>query len=499
MNLKFRLALIVLVNLIATTTFAQQNQTRVESVIKIIEKVYHNSYAKNHIPGAAFGVVVNGKLVNSNYFGLSDIEKNLTVTKETVFRIASMTKSFTALAILQLRDAGKLSLDKPAHVYYPLLKKLQYPTADAPVITVRDLLTHSAGFPEDNPWGDRQLAKNDNDLISLLQQQISFSTTPQISYEYSNLGFALLGKIISNVSGMPYQQYIAKNIWQPLGMKNTYWEYSKVPSANLAKGYKYYNNTWVQQEMLPDAPNGSWGAMGAMLTTIEDFSKYIALHQNAYTNIKNSLVLKNSSLREMHQPWRLRNFNPTAKKANGKTCGFVQGYGYGLVYQKDCDGVEWIGHAGGLPGFGSQWRFLPQYGVAIVAFGNRTYAPFTAINNMVLDTLMLEGKLSPKSLEPSAILLQRQKELVEYLPNLNAAKLPNIFAENFFLDNPVNDFISLAKTKFLAIGKIKLIEKMEPENNLRGSFRVVGEKGALQIYFTLTPQQQPLIQQLDFL
>lgn len=494
-----KLKLLAFASLVYSFLLAQSpnKQSILQHTTKILDEVYQANYTKHHIPGAAYGIVVDGNLMHANYYGFANIENKIPVNSETVFRIASMTKSFTAMAILQLRDAGKLSLDQPAYTYYPLLKNIKYPAADAPHITVRDLLTHSAGFPEDNPWGDRQLAKNDQQLVELLQQQLSFSTTPQTSYEYSNLGFAILGKIISNVSGTPYQAYIQQHIWLPLGMKNTYWEFSKVATAKLAKGYKFYKNEWIDQEMLHDATDGSWGAMGAMLTTIEDFSKYIVLHQNAYTNNQSSKVLKNSSLREMHQPWRLRNFNPNAKKANGKVCGIVQGYGYGLVYQKDCDGVEWIGHAGGLPGFGSQWRFLPQYGVAIVAFGNRTYAPFTAINNIILDTLMAESKLVAKVIEPSTILLQRQKELIEHLPQLNAANLPKIFAENFFLDNAVTDFIAFAKTKFSAIGKIKSVEKIEPENNLRGSFKVIGENGTLEIYFTLTPEKKPLIQQLD--
>lgn len=478
--------------------FSNEKQTKILKAVNKIDSIYLNSYAKHNIPGAAYGIVVDGVLLHTKAFGTANIENNFKVNAKTVFRIASMTKSFTAMAILQLRDAGKLSLDKPAFLHYPLLKNLKYPTPDAPHITVRDLLTHSAGFPEDNPWGDRQLAKDDKALMQFLQQQISFSTTPQTNYEYSNLGFAILGKIISNVSGKPYQLYIEENIWKPLGMQNSYWEFGKVPQSNLAKGYKFYNNKWLEVEMLHDAPNGSWGAMGAMLTTIEDFSKYVALHLQAYTNNAANSVLKKSSLREMHQPWRLRNFNPNAKDSKGKLCGFVQGYGYGLVYQKDCNNTEWIGHAGGLPGFGSQWRFLPQYGIAIVAFGNRTYAPFTAINNIVFDSLLSITKLKPNAIEPSPILLQRQKELVQFLPILQEQNIPSIFAENFFLDYPIKDFMSTASAKFKAIGKIISIGKLEAENNLRGSFKVNGEQGSLGIYFTLTPEKIPLIQQLDF-
>ena len=125
------------------------------------------------------------------------------VDADTVFRIASMTKSFTAMSILKLRDEGKLSLDDPAEQYVPELKGLKYPTTDSPRITIRHLLSHSEGFPEDNPWGDQQLAETDEELSRMMRGGIPFSKAPGIAYEYSNYGFAILGRIVSSVSGKP--------------------------------------------------------------------------------------------------------------------------------------------------------------------------------------------------------------------------------------------------------------------------------------------------------
>jgi CubicO group peptidase (beta-lactamase class C family) len=129
-----------------------------------------------------------------------------------------MTKSFTAMAILKLRDAGKLQLSDAASLYIPEMKSLKYPTTDALPISIFNLLTMSAGFPEDNPWGDRQLADTDEDLLRLMKEGVSFSNTPGAEFEYSNLGYALLGKIIANVSGKSYQQYVTENILLPLNM-----------------------------------------------------------------------------------------------------------------------------------------------------------------------------------------------------------------------------------------------------------------------------------------
>ena len=111
--------------------------------------------------------------------------------------------------------------------------------------------------------------------MEFLAKQISFSNPPGIAYEYSNLGFALLGKIVTNVSGMPYQQYIKKNIWEPLGMKTATYEYRDVAPDKLAHGYRWLNEKWNEEQLLADTADGSWGAMGAMISSIDEFANYI--------------------------------------------------------------------------------------------------------------------------------------------------------------------------------------------------------------------------------
>ena len=156
---------------------------KIKAAFPIIDSLYKSYATQNHFPGIAFGLVVDGKLVFTGNQGYTDIAKQIPVTSSSLFRIASMTKSFTAMAILKLRDEGKLNLEDPAYRYIPELKKIKYPTADSPPLTIRHLLTHGAGFPEDNPWGDRQLADTDKDFIDFISKQISFSNPPGIAYE----------------------------------------------------------------------------------------------------------------------------------------------------------------------------------------------------------------------------------------------------------------------------------------------------------------------------
>src|SRR5258705_8901247 len=264
-------------------TFADAGRMeKIMQAFPIIDKIFKDYADSNHLPGVAYGLVVDGKLVYKGNIGYTDIDKKTPVYYFSLFRNASMSKSFAAMAILKFRDEGKVNLDDPAYLYIPELKNLKYPTADAPHITVRHLLSHSAGFPEDNPWGDRQLADTDKDLLELIGKQLSFSNPPGIAYEYSNLGFALLGKIITTVSGMRYQDYIKKNVLEPLGMRTTTYEYGDVAADKLAHGYRLLNEKWNEAALLHDTPDGSWRAMCPMISPIDEFAAYMAFHLSAW-------------------------------------------------------------------------------------------------------------------------------------------------------------------------------------------------------------------------
>lgn len=475
---------------------------KLEAAFPIVEKLYRDRAEKYHYPGTAFGIVLDGKLVYSGGLGYTDVAKKIPATPKSLFRIASMSKSITAMAILELRDAGKLRLDDPAETYIPELKSHKYLTADAPKITVRNLMTHSAGFPEDNPWGDRQLADSDADLINAIKGGISNANVPSFAYEYSNLAFAMLGHIIMVVSGKPYQQYITETILKPLGMNDTKWEYTQVPAEKLALGYRWLDDEWVEEPLLHD---GSYGAMGGLITSIEDFSKYVAIHQAAWpprsdadTNRSDGPPLKRSSIREMAQPWTFSGFYPQAKNPAGQLCPTASGYGYGLGWSQNCTGIVSVGHSGGLPGFGSQWRILPEYGIGVISYANLTYAGMGSVNSAVLDTLVAIGKLQPRQLPVSSILAQRKAELLKLLPNWKNAEQSGIFAENFFPDKSVDFRRKVVQDLYAKAGTIQKVGELIPENQLRGHFLMEGEKANIDVFFTLTPENPALIQQLDF-
>ena len=474
-----------------------QDKNRVKKIVDalpVADKIFKKFAEEKHLPGLAYGFVIDNKLVYSGEIGIINTASKIPVSTKSQFRIASMSKSFTAMAIMKLRDEGKLSLQDSAAKFIPELSNFTYLTADAPAIKIENLLTMTSGFPEDNPWGDRQLDATDEELIDIVKDGVSFSNVPAYEYEYSNLGFALLGNIITRISGMPYQEYITKNIFEPLGMNDTYWEYTEVPDSLLAMGYRWKDEDWVEEPYLHD---GAFGAMGGLITSIDDFSKYVSFHLSAWPpkNDADNGPVKRSSIREMHQP-KFPRLNTKATDAEGNECAEIVAYGYGLRISKNCNGVYSVAHSGGLPGFGSNYVFYPDYGVGIMSFCNLTYKAPSSANAEVMDALLKAGVLEERTLPVSDILLAKKDDVIKLINEWNPEFEKEILAENFYLDIPREDRIAEAKAIFEEVGKIKSTGSVKPLNQLRGTFLLHGEKGDMQVYFTLTPQKDPKVQML---
>ncbi len=458
---------------------------KIRAVLPEVERMYKECAEENHFPGYAYGILLDGQLVHSGSGGFIDLDKKIPATAQSMFRIASMTKSLIAMAILKLRDEGKIKLDDPAALYIPEMQNQQF-IKDASIITIRDLLTHSAGFPTDDLWADRKLNETDEEFIALLKKGILFSNPPGTTFEYSNLGYALLGCIIKKVTGIPYAEFINTSICQPAGMQPSSWEFTQVAENQLAHGYSFAQKKWQEEPLLQD---GAFGAIGGIITSIESFSRYAALHQDAWPprNKEELGPIKRSSLREMHQPWKFVKWAEDLK--------YVNGYGYGLKWLRDSLGRVFVGHSGGLPGFGSNWYIMPEYGVGVILFTNLTYAEASKVNLKVLDKLLVEAQLQPRQLPPSEILKNRQSELLKLLPHFENAVASGIFAKNFFLDNSLDSLKSESNTLFSKAGKILSISNMKAESQLHGYFILEGEQSSLQISFALTPENPSLIQQ----
>ncbi len=520
------------------TSPVRSAQVLPDGLTEAIDSLYSAFALENNLPGISYGIIIDMALVYTGNCGFYDLAGSRPVTPSTAFRAASMTKSFTALAILKLRDEGKLGLDDPVQIYLPELKNLKYLTQDAPVLTIRHLLTHTGGFPQDDPWADRQLETTDEELDAILAEGVSMSNVPGISYEYSNLGYTLLGRVIKAVSGESYQEYVAENIFKPLGMTSTVWEYTDLPDGVMAHGYRYLNGEWSEEALLHDGP---FGAMGGLISTVGDFARYAIMHLSAWpagsgpddgstgdgpddrysgsvagdcpdgstpeeglavrsTNERlagggpDDRPVKRSTLREMHSPSSGVAHSSSILYPGGSDCNVTVAYGYGLRWSLDCMGRRKIYHNGGLPGFGSNWTIMPDYGIGVVAFSNRTYGSTWAVNQKVLDLIIDGMKMLPRAITVSDILRTRMNELVRILPGWDVTGSESIFADNFFADYYIDELQARSTRIFREAGEIAHIRELIPENNLRGSFVMEGKNGSITVGFTLTPEATPRIQ-----
>ncbi len=192
------------------------NHPDVVSNIKLLEAWIESQMAYRGLPGMSVGVVYENKVVWARGFGYSNLEKKTPATPATIYRMASVTKTFTATAIMQLRDAGKLNLDDPVAKYLPWFK-VKSEFNDAPVITIRHLLTHTSGLPRESAfpyWSDNNFPTAEQMKAMLPNQEAVFA--PETKWKYSNLALALAGEIVAAVSGEPYDVYERKHILEPL-------------------------------------------------------------------------------------------------------------------------------------------------------------------------------------------------------------------------------------------------------------------------------------------
>jgi CubicO group peptidase (beta-lactamase class C family) len=450
-------------------------------------------YARRaHVPGFAFGILVDGDLVYARGFGVRDLASKSPADTDTVFRIASMTKSFTAMAILALRDTGKLALDDPAERYVPELASLVYPTRDSAPITIRQLLSHAEGFPEDNPWGDRQLAVTEAQFTEMMRRGIPFSTTPGTAFEYSNYGFAILGRIVAKASGMRYRDYVDATILRPLGMTATAWEPSAVPPQRLARGYRWANDTWDEEPMLAD---GAFGAMGGLMTSVNDLARYVSFLMSAWPprDAPERGPIRRSSAREMQQvAWG----DPpavTRDSVDGPLRATGGGYGFGLRITHTCRWRE-VSHGGGLPGFGSTMRWLPDHGVGIVVLGNRTYAGWATTVDRAMEALARTGGLVAARPRPAPALLAAQEGVAQLLRAWDDGLADRLAADNLFLD----ESRERRRQRFAQLrerhGVCRSEREITPENALRGEWRMACERGWVDAWITLAPTLPPRVQ-----
>ncbi len=463
----------------------------------MLTPIFQAHCVERHLPGCAYGIVAGGQLAGSGSVGVVNPGAEAAPNADTVYRIASMTKSFGALAILMLRDAGKLALDAPAVDYAADLRNLVYPTRDSAPLTVRQLLTMSVGWPEDNPWGDRQLWRRNEQLADILLPGISFANAPGVTFEYSNLGYMVLGRIIAHVAGESSLDFITQRILQPLGMHNTVWNAEDVEPHRLARGYHWLDGAWVEEPMLPSG--GDAAIFGGLYSTVADLSRWVAFQLSAWPprDESDDGFVRRATLREMQQPQRLYTPATEPPEIGRPVVWSAGGYGCGLsISYEGSLGV--VSHAGGLPGFGSHMCWVPDHDLGVVALGNVRYATMRMAAAKALHEIIRQGYTRLRcATQPAAALEAARADVQRLLDGWNDELADRLFADNFFLDDS-RAWWQAEMARLVAVhGALEDGGPIEAANALRGTWRLAGERGWVKAFVTLTPTVPPRVQELS--
>jgi len=328
-------------------------------------------------PGFAVLVAQDGKIIFEKGYGLADREHGVPVTPQTIFRIASITKQFTAAAILKLQEKGKLSVEDKLSKYIP-----DFPRGDE--VTLRLLLNHTSGIHDYSPEPDHlsDVAKpttTEADVELIKMQKPLYDFDPGTKWKYSNSGYELLGYIVEKVSGQSFGDFLRANFFQPLGMADTGVYRENLGLPHEALGYSLGKNGFEPPFYIEPSHSGG---DGALYSTVEDLYRW-------NEGIFNGRALDAASLKAA--------FTPVATKASQVNSG--NGYGFGW-YVGPYHGLRDISHGGERPGFTSMLLRLSDEKFTVVVLANAEGTPNVSANRLayLLVDIYLADKLAPPAI-----------------------------------------------------------------------------------------------------
>ncbi|HEY8143854.1 MAG TPA: serine hydrolase [Kofleriaceae bacterium] len=344
--------LICLARPLAAADLAQQSD--VAGALQLVDLWLREQIEAGAAPGLSVAVVHDQDLIWSGGYGWSDLAARTPATSSTLYRIGSVSKLFTATAVMQLRDAGKLALDDPVAKYLPEFQ-VKNPFSGTPPVTVRHLLTQTSGLTREAPfpyWTTHVFPGREDILGSL--SRLTLTSAPGETYKYSNLGVALLGIIAERVSGERYSDYLAHHIFAPLGMTNS----SAAPNAEqlARRATPYYRRASDgSRRVFPYYDMNGLAAAGNIVSNVEDLARFAAL-QFSSGPAGGAQILAGATLREMQ---RAQFVNPA----------FTGGRGLGFAVTR-ADGVTLVTHAGWIGGNRTHFLLAPASKLAVIVAVN---------------------------------------------------------------------------------------------------------------------------------
>ena len=359
MSMLTRGSRVLVLTCIAANTLAAQTQSGaakvdadpdVQGAQRLFSAWLEGQILNRGLPGIAVGVVADQELVWATGFGFADVRNRKPMTPDTRFRMASHSKLFTATAIMQLREQGKLRLDDPVSKYLPWFKVKPANDDDGP-ITIEQLLTHSSGLPREAGahWTTLEFPTEDEIRRAIGDRQAAFA--PQTRWKYSNLAYTIAGMVVEQVSGQSWADYVQRNIFSPLGMTASSVD-KNVDGLAVAYNRRMPDGT---RELLPFTDARGMASATGITSTVTDMAKFVSA-QFRKGPAGGNRILSTGSLREMH---RVRSLD------NDWTSGTGIGFGVSRVA-----GKTYIGHGGGYPGYTTQTLIDLESKVGVIVLTN---------------------------------------------------------------------------------------------------------------------------------
>jgi CubicO group peptidase (beta-lactamase class C family) len=411
-------------------------------------------------------------------------------TLDTASRIASCTKSFTAAAILQLRDANALALEDPVTDFLDIGAWELPASAPPPPATVGALLSMSGGLASDNPWADRQESMTAQGFTTLCAGGFTLSSAPGTRYEYSNLGYALLGRVIERVSGLGYRDFITDRLLRPLGLQHSAFDTATVTApGGIADGFRRVGTDW---QPVPITGPGAFSSIGGLFMTANDLTTWCTWLAAGYPlGVTGDSVLAASSRRDMQMVHQL---DPPRIHGAIRTAG----YGYGLEVELHGVGVI-VSHRGGYPGFSAQMAWHPTTQIGVVILENAPYAQSPAVT--ALHRLLAAAPAPTPALWPATICARDDVERL--LTKWDDTLADQMFADNLDLDQPRHrrrvEFACVAdRLDFTDDCRHCPLEACEPtsESAAHLEWTARGHRGSVRCAITLTSQRPPRVQSI---
>jgi CubicO group peptidase (beta-lactamase class C family) len=377
-------------------------------------------------------------------------------------------------------------------------------TGDSDRTSIRQLLTMTAGFPTDDPWGDRQQGLPLAEFGALLERGVTANWAPGTRFEYSNLGYAILGLVIAAASGMEYASFVRTRLLEPLGLTRTGFAAEEFVPADLAVGYRRALAGW---ERLPFDPYGAFAPMGGVFSCVTDLARWVSGFAAAFppADPGPGHPVRPASRREMQLPQAVTGWRPVRQLPGGPPAPPAY-YGFGLFVDEDPSAGRVVSHSGGYPGFGSNMRWHPATGLGVVALGNATYANLSAVTALVLDALLPRSASFPVALAPAGPAqaspwpqtLAAADAVDRLLRDWDDAAADALFSANVALDSPYQErrlTIDLIRER---IGDFAPSGTRPAESDTPAHRRwwLTGERGTVQAQIQLSPQRPPRVMSL---